>query len=343
MGFKNYFTASIILMALVAGFVYSLNLGSYTLLVDTKIQNYIFEQNLPIYIWIVLPVFILFILTVLHMSFYGSKGYFAKKALSCDINTINDYIQKRLLNEKSNKKLKTKEFKQLGVILNQLDIDIKNDEFNCEDDSINNIVNKVKDIKKDNYVVTKSLKLDANNPIEIQNLKNRIKKDDNFALEVLKNGSKYDDDIIKLAYDLVLQNKSIDRIKNVVENLNMTNDMVAALLLKDSKLSAEQRYTNTQILQLIQDNKLSNQDLIQIAINYKKTMQPEQLIKLFEEIAANDESLTESYLYVLFQYEMLTQIKEILDNSQKNEYTVFKALIDLKDAGKHYSVESLCL
>ena len=72
-------------------------------------------------------------------------------------------------------------------------------------------------------------------------------------------------------------------------------------------------------------------------------MQPEQLMKLFEDISAHDESLTESYLYVLCEYEMIAEVKEILVNSQKDEYIPFKAIIDLKDAGKHYSVESLAL
>lgn len=343
MGFKNYFIATTILIGLIIGFTYSLDLGTYTLVVDTNIQEYVFEQSLPIYLWVVVPVIILFISTILHMLFYGFKNFFEKQAVDSDLKNINNYIEKRLLNEKSNKRLKNKEFKKLGEVLNQLEIDIKNDQFKCENESLNNIAHKINDISKDNYIAIKSLKLDKNNPIEYKNLINRVKKDSNFALEILKNSTKYSQDVIKVAFDQVLENKSIDRIKNLIDGLNITNEMVASLLLKDSKLSAEQRYTNSEILHLIQDNKLSNKELIEIAKNYKKTMQPEQLIKLFEDIVANDESLTESYLYVLFQYEMLTQIKEIIENSSKDEYTTFKALIDLKDAGKHYSVESLCL
>ena len=37
---------------------------------------------------------------------------------------------------------------------------------------------------------------------------------------------------------------------------------------------------------------------------------------------------------------MIDDIREILVNSQKNEYIIYKAYLDLRDAGKHYSLDS---
>jgi hypothetical protein len=85
-------------------------------------------------------------------------------------------------------------------------------------------------------------------------------------------------------------------------------------------------------------------ELIKLAKNYERIMSPEQIIKLFEDIAAYDEALTESYLFVLFEYQMIEQAREILVNSQKDEYAIFKAMLDLRDAGKHqYSVDNLVI
>ena len=343
MGLKNYIVATIILLGLISGLVYSLNLGEYTLNINTQIEDIIIIQTLPIYIWIVAPAVLLFVFSVIHMSYYGSKNYFIRKAFVNDSHTINRYLEERILNEQSHKKLKTKEFKELGKILNQLEINACCNELESCDDSLKTTVKKVHDINENKYISIKSLKLDRENPLEVKNLINRIKTDMNFAYEVLKNSSKYEKNIVQIAFDLILDNKDLDRIKNLTDKLPLSNEMLSKLLLKDSVLKGDKRYTNAQILHLIQDNELSNKELIEIAKNYKKTMQPEQLIKLFEDIVASNENLMESYLYVLFQYEMLAQIKEILDNSQKDEYSIFKALIDLKEAGKHYSVESLSL
>ena len=343
MGFKKYFIATIVLIGLISGFVYSLDLGTYTLDINTGIKDYAFNQTLPIFIWIIVPSVILFAVTILHMMFYGSKGYFKRKALLSDINTIEEYIQDRILNKTSSKRIKTKELSNLSNIVNQLEVNVTTSNFECKNEKLNEVARIVNDINNNKFVSLKSLKLKETNKLELKNIHNRILSDDNFAYEVLKTPSKYETNIVELAYNNVLENKSLERIKSILENLTLTNDMVLKLLLKDSKASVDQRFVNTEILKYIQDNKLSNKELIQIARNYKRTMQPEQLIKLFEDISAANEEKTESYLYVLFEYEMITQIKEILINSQKDEYIIFKALIDLKDAGKHYSLESLSL
>jgi hypothetical protein len=341
MGIKNYFTAGLILITFVAIYAYNLNLGSYTFIIDINILSIYFKQTLPVFIWIILPAFILFVATMFHLFFYSSKAFFCKQALASDAKTINTYVEDRLLNKQSNKKLKTKEFKELGNILNNLDIDVNNTEFVSNNDSLNATVSKVAGIKSNQYVSIKSLKLDATNPIEVHNLINRIKKDDNFAFEVLKEAKKYDANVAKIAFEIVMENKPFEKVKRLIEELPLDAEMALKILLKDLTLTVEERFTNNEILLLIQKNNFSNADLIKLAKKYKTHMQPDQLIKLFEDISIYDEKLTDAYLYVLFQYEMLSQIKEILENSQKGEYMIFKALMDLKDAGKHYSVESL--
>jgi len=343
MGFKKYIIATIVLLGLVSGFVYSLDLGTYTLDIDTGIKDVVFTQTLPIFVWLIVPAILLFVATIFHMVFYGSKGYFQRKAQLSDINTLEEYIQNRILNKTSSKRIKTQELSNLANILNQLEINVQNGNFECKNAKLNEVVNMVNDINNNKFVSLKSLKLEENNNLELKNILNRIDSDDNFAYEVLKTPAKYESNVVNHAFNNVIENKSLERVKSVLENLTLSNDMVLKLLLKDSKATAEQRFTNSEILRYIQDNKLSNKELIEIARNYKRTMQPEQLIKLFEDLSAADESKTESYLYVLFEYEMLTNIKEILINSQKDEYIVFKALMDLKDAGKHYSLESLKL
>lgn len=38
---------------------------------------------------------------------------------------------------------------------------------------------------------------------------------------------------------------------------------------------------------------------------------------------------------------MIDKLREVLANTNENEYVSFKALVDLKDCGKHYNLESL--
>jgi hypothetical protein len=338
MGFKKYLLASVVLLILIAGYVASFNQQDYTL----TIAELDFRQTLPIFIWIIVPAFILFVATVLHMIYYGAKGYFQRKATTNDIEKLTTVIKDRLLNKKSTVSFKTAELKELNNILNQVELSAGNISTSVSDVAkASELIAKIED---GTYVPAKDLKLSNDNPLVKQNTINRIKSDDNFATEVLKQSKSYDMDLVEIAFSQILENKSIETIKKVVADVELTNDMAKALLKKDSTSSKELAFTNSEILKVIQDNKFTNAELIAIAKNYERIMSPEQIIKLFEDIAAYDEALTNSYLYVLFEYQMIEQAREVLLNSQKDEYVIFKAMLDLRDAGKHqYSVDNLVI
>ena len=83
---------------------------------------------------------------------------------------------------------------------------------------------------------------------------------------------------------------------------------------------------------------LTNKDFIEISTVLSNGMIPEQRMKLFEIISENNDLAMEAYLYTLFDLEMISLAKDILDNSQENEYLKFKAYSDLKNANKNYSI-----
>ena len=82
-------------------------------------------------------------------------------------------------------------------------------------------------------------------------------------------------------------------------------------------------------------------DFIMLAKNYETILKPDQIIALFEKLSSEIEDATSAYLHVLFEYEMITKAKEVLVNTKDGEYSPFKALLDLKEAGKHYNLEAI--
>jgi len=305
MGFRKYIIASILLVAIIAGYVASFNQADYTL----QIVEIGFKQTLPMYIWIIVPAIVLFFATIFHMIYYGAKGYFQRRAIDNDLSKLTLIIKDRLLKKKSNLLLKTPALKEIGNILNKIDLNAK--EIDTDSKEIKEAVKVINKIDNGEYISNKELKLSSDNPLFIKNIKNRIKKDDNFAIEVLKQSKSYDKELVSCAFFQVLENKSIATIKKVIEDVTLTKEMTKALLKKDSTSSKELAFSNSEILQYIQDVKFTNEELIEIAKNYKRIMSPEQIIKLFEDIAAYDESLSVSYLYILFEYQMIEQAREI--------------------------------
>ena len=336
MGLKKYIFGSLLLAIVIFGYTFSIEAGDY------RVQILDFTLILPIALWIVLPMVILLVLTILHISFYGLKNFFIVKAFNKDSNSLITLINKRLLNENSNANFQNENLKELADVLKQLDVDVSDKNFSSQNKDISKTVDQKFNIKAGKYISSKDLKLDLDNPMMIENIKNRIEIDDNFALEVIKNSTKYSQTIIKKAFLKAVETKSMTSIKKVIPELKLDNDMVKAVLKKDSEQKIEFAMTNEMILELITKTTLSNTDLITIAKDYKSLMTPEQLIKLFEDIASSKEEYTTSYLYVLAEYEMIDKIRDILVNNSSDEYLPFRALIDLKDAGKHtYSLDAL--
>jgi hypothetical protein len=336
MGLKKYILGVVVLLTAVFAYTLSILPGEYTL----DILDYHF--TLPISIWVILPALVLAVASVLHIVFYGLKNYFSLKAVKKDSESIISLINQRLLNQTSTKIFQNKYLKQLGQILGQLDIDVSNVDFSSDSKSINKTVEQILAIKNGKYISSKELKLPFDNPLMIQNLINKVNIDIDFALDVLKNSKKYDFSIIKKAFLKILESKSMTTIKNLVENLELDSDMLIALLKKDSEQNAEFAMRNELILKLMKKVELSNDQLIIIARTYKKTISPEQIIKLYEELTEYKEEYMSAYLFVLAEYEMIDKMRDILENSASHEFIIYKALVDLKDAGKNtYSIDTL--
>lgn len=336
MGLKKYILGSIILILAVFAYTFSLESGDYRV----ELFGYVFI--LPVAAWIIVPVVVLFLLTVLHILFYGTKNFFVLKAITKDSNGLISLINKKLLNETSKVSFQNESLRKIGTILEQLDIDVSNSNFSCDEKEIKKTVEQIFTIKSGKYVSNKELKLDNNNPLMIENFKNRISQDVEFALEVVQKSANYPQEIVKPAFLKLLENKSITTIKKLLDTLSFDEEMVIALLKKDAEQENQFAMSNDQVLKLIKQVKLTNNQLIKIAKNYKQLMSPDQIIKLYEDICSENEEYTFAYLFVLAEYEMVDKMRDILDNSSPTEFIPFKALVDLKDSGKNtYSLETL--
>jgi hypothetical protein len=336
MGLKKYIFGSIILVLIIFAYIFSIEPGDY------RIELFGYALILPIAVWIVLPVAILAVLSILHISYYGLKNYFTLKSMNKDAETLLSVINSKLLNETSKATFQNQNIKQVANILKQLDITVTNQDFSCEDEKIKKTADQIFTVNNGKYISNKELKLPSENPLMEKNLKNRIDQDENFALEALKKPQEYSREIIKKAYEKVLYSKSITTIKKLIDEIEFDETMVMELLKKDSEQDPQFAMTNEQIINLITKVNLNNFQLIAVANYYKSKMSPDQIIKLFEDLCSAKEEHMNAYLYVLAEYEMIDKVRDVLDNSGTDEYLPFKALVDLKDSGKNiYSLDSI--
>lgn len=334
MGFKQYVVFSVVFIAAIYGYLFSLELGDY------KVTILDISLLLPVAVWIIVPLVLLFIATIGHIIFYGLINVFKQRAVNKDHELMINMIKSNLLEKNFNKKFKTKGFKNLSSVLNQFNLSVKDNTFSSSDDELNKVVATIQDIKAGKYVADKSIKFSEVSSITNQNLINKVNDQVDFAVDVLKKTENYPSNVVREAFIKVLNEKSMTTIKKLYKNIKLDKELANKLFEKDAT-NNEFGFTSEEILKIVKDLSFKREDYMALAKNYETILQPDQIIALFEKLSSELEDATPAYLHVLFEYEMIEKVKEIVAPTTDDEFTAFKALLDLKEAGKHYDLESI--
>lgn len=334
MGFKKYFIFSIILIVAIFGYAYSLELGEY------NVSFFGYSLTLPVAAWLIVPISFLALATFLHILWYAMLNYFKHRAVIKDHETMIKMIKSSLLEKNEIFKFKTQEFKNLSSILSQLKIDVKENRFSCLDEELNKIVANVQDVKDGKYVSDKTFKVNETTLLANLNMLNKVNEQIDFAVDVLKKPESFSSNVVIQSFENVLEEKSMTTIKKLYKNIKLDKEMAKKLFEKDAA-NNEFGFTSEELLKIVKDLNYDKNDYLALAKNYETILKPDQIIALFEKLSLELEEAIPAYLHVLFEYEMIDKAREVLANTKDNEYSAFKALLDLKEVGKHYNLEAI--
>jgi hypothetical protein len=337
MGLGKYIFGSLILILAIAGFThFGLGMGDYRF----EYQGIVIL--LPIAVWIVLPALLLWVLTILHLMYYGFKGYLYKRSISKDETNLFKFIKDKLESKDTKYGFKNKSFEEVADVLSQANFCITKEEFESSNKALTDAVKQINKIKSGIYVSEKEYKIVADEELEQQNLSNRIAAKGEFYLDVLSKPSQYTKELVTQAFEKLLGEKSITTIKKYMNDVELNDELILEIFRKDAQQQEDFSLTNAEILKLISRSTFDKEKYLEFTNIYKNSMSPDRLIQIFEELVKNnDDEVMDAYLYTLFQFEMIDEIRDILVASSKNEYTPFKALLDLKDSGKNYTLDMI--
>ncbi len=85
----------------------------------------------------------------------------------------------------------------------------------------------------------------------------------------------------------------------------------------------------------------TEQEFLTLAKLYKDALNPDKLLDLFETLSNDNEAAAGAYFYILLELEMIEKLKDLLSGYNDDEHKAIRAVLDLKDAGKHYSLEDI--
>ena len=333
---KRYTIAALVWIGLVGWYVYA-----YVTQESMSIDLFgIPMPSLSIALWVIIPIFILYLASVAHMTFYSMIGNFRLRKYEKDYEKlINAIIDAYLGKKERNYTFKTDRYRLLGTLL-QNSIIYPTDEMigKIDDEKINTVLKVIQDIKNGDVADLKPYNLPSDNELVIQNERNRYKKGQISAESILSNCTKYDDSLCKEVYVDYVKTAALNGIKKYKGFL--TKEALHVIL---SRINADENtleISNEELIELFKKLDLSKQDYIEISsILSKGGMIPEQRMKLFEILSDENEDAMDAYLYTLYDLEMIAPANAILDNSQSDEYQNFKAYRALKECGKNFSID----
>ena len=332
---KRYTIASLILMALVGWYVYA-----YVTQESIGIELFgVALPSLSIAIWVLVPLIILYIASVFHMSFYSILGSFKLRRYEKDYDKILDAIVDAYLNKaERNHTYKTPRYQLLGGLLDSTTLFLKGDVSPTTDnDKINDVIKAVDAIKNGEVVDLKSYNLKSENPLVVQNERNRYKKGDISSKDILSHSDKYARELCEEVYTDLVKTRSVNSIEKYKEFLTK-----ASLLEILSRINADENtieISNESLINLFNGLDLVMKDYIEMSMVVSHSMIPEQRMKLFEILSVEKEEAMDAYLYTLYDLELLAPANEILDISQSDEYQNFKAYRALKECNRHFNIE----
>jgi len=318
--------------------------GALTHMVNPN--NFVYEAmgihfNLPVAVWIILPMFLLLLFTVVHMLYYGVRSYFKKKKWLHDVETLEDAFYWSLVHEPKAQKYMVEEIKRSAMLLSRANVDTV-DGVEGVSERLSKIINTLNKIKSGEYVDLKENKLtkvfSEGNPYLIQNRLNRLRFDPGFVEEVMKSSTKFSDPVRKEALLIFASKETFHKARKYAKIFDVEHFM---LMLNRTAEDEEMGLTVDILNDFISALKLRCVDYVRVAKVTKNIFSPEQNLTLFKGYQKEDPKAQNAYLYLLFEYELLDKIADYFEEHEEYEFVKYRALYELKKQDKRFKLEDL--
>ena len=330
-----YIFAALTLIAIVGALTYTINPNNF--LVEVMGINF----NLPISMWVVLPMVVLLVFTVIHMIYYSLKSYFKLKKWHRDAETLDDALYWSMVNEPKTQKYAIPEIASAALLLGKSKLEVL-DSVEGLSPRLSKVLNLTNKIKNGEYVDLKENKMakvfNEGNPLLIQNRLNRLTTDDKFVEDVMKSSTSFSDPVRIKALALFAGKESFFKARKYAKIFDIQNFFV---MLERVENDEEMELTSDILDDFVSALKLSCNDYTKIAYITKKQFNPDDNLALFKKYQKDNAKAQHAYLYLLFEYELMDEVSSYLDEQEDGEFIRARALYELKKSNKNYKTEDL--
>ena len=330
---RRYTIASLLFVGLVFAYV-------YTLVTQNSVGIDLFGidlPQLPIALWVVVPLLLFYVASVAHMAYYSLAGSWSQRKYKKDYETlVNELRDIYLFTPKESYDFKTDPYNTLGHAISNVKLEIKESYTNSGNAKLDTILELISQIASGKSADIKKLNLDKENPLRIKNDLNRLKNGDINSEDILSKSDRYGKAVLKEAYKAFVKTSPLYAIEKYKEHMSKETLMTVLSRINAKEYALEA--STEALVALFNEVELNENDYIAASALLSTHMIPDQRIKLFELLSEKDERAMEAYLYTLFDVEMVDKASEILDNAQEDEFVPFRAYRSLREHNQNYNI-----
>jgi hypothetical protein len=334
MHLKRYTLAAILLIAAVGTYVYQVVTTA-----EYSLDILGIHVNLPIAVWVIVPMVILYFASLFHMTYYGFKAYMRRKRVTKDIEKLADALFWDILKAPKKHNYFDKRVKPIGAALDYGCDDFTKIDKKAVHEQIRDAVDIITAIKHGEVLDLSKYKLDKSNPYVVQNGLNMLKHEPERAEEVLRRVPYYDEKVIREAIRIFVEKASDQELEKYIEFID--KPVFMHLLETLDGREENNRISLAMIEKMLMKIEPTACDYMIVSRKLVKHYTPHELLALFEKLYGRDEKAFKGYVFTLIEFEMLDKANELLQDTQRGEYLDFKAYLDLRKAGKHYPIDLL--
>jgi len=327
-----YTFASLSFIGLVAGFVYTLAPGNYHLEIAGL------DIPLPIALWIVLPLLILLLLTILHMLYHGTRNYFVRRKWQRDADSMQDALYWSLIGEPKSHTYTIPQIREGAALLSHASLNL-NDMPEDVSSKLAKTAEWIKQIQSGEYLDLKEKKverfLSKENPIRVQNQLNRLNKEPEYADAILRAQEEHAPACIEAAMGVALKNDTFFKLKKHASQLSFSD---LEVLLDRADAGEDVGLTLDNMEYFVEDLTLECAQYMRMVISAIKAFDPDENLALFKKFSAEHSRAQAAYLFLLFRYEMIDKAKDFLEEHEEDEFVAFRAFYTLKKNKYNYKV-----
>lgn len=298
-----------------------------------------YEIVLPVAVWIVLPLAVFFAIMCAAVLVNKIRTFLFSSRVRHDHAKLIEQIYTQTIGTHESLSFKSPKIDEISRVLQRFELKPLPNTVPSGVDKIDSFLNAYKALGEGEVVDMRQFRVPNDSPLVALERQNRLAKNPQYALEILKRNTESADTKRSALFALL---QTTTDVAPYIANVEINDELARALL--ESMLGKQLGFDSDKAEAYVQLAHYDSKQILVFMRRLKKILSPDMWLAFAEQVANKNEEAELAYLYVLADLEMIEQLKERLKHHTPEEFVAVRAFVELRENGKNYPLQAFfCL